>query len=599
MGLDNDWRTALAKERWALTVDPNKHTPHTPHKHKGQKTLSQEHAVEALLSRSGYTMLTLLEQMRDGFILLNEANQVVYVNPAAEKLLHLKSDELRDTTIDSLAPHFAGASLKQLLESARAKQEPILTQVWSLPLERQLEMSIQPAQEVLALYIREAKPSSPSYSEKSRPNALDPITGLPNFSAFKQELEHVLAVPVDQDMCHAVFYIDLDHFKAINDTLGYETGNEILKEMGRRLHALIHPSGSVCRLYGDKFACYLSQATFAHINETGTQLLNQLSMPMEVMQSHYIVTPSIGISLYPRDGQDVRTLLANAELAVFHLKKEGRNRFRFYTPELKRSMKRRFVLENALHQALANHQFHLAYQPLVDLQSGTIRATEALLRWTHPAIGPISPTEFLPYAEDNDLITDIGQWVLHTACRQTKQWQSQGYPHLSVSVNVSARQLQRENLPLMVEEALERSGLHPGNLHIEITESAMICKQDRALEILDRLKQLGCHIVIDDFGTHYSSLHYLKNLPADMVKLDRSFTGDLLYSAKTTEIVKSIIELGHRLHFKVVAEGVESQEQAALLQQYGCQLAQGYLFSPPLGSGELKAWLDTQSVTLP
>jgi diguanylate cyclase (GGDEF)-like protein len=551
-------------------------------------------AVEETLRKAGYSMITLLENMQDGFMLFNHQWQLIYLNPAAEKMLNINRNTITGDTVRNLLSGFTGAPLDQHFTTALTKQETVRLHALYHPYQRLFEVTVHPAKDFLSVTLRDITLSAPPLRDAAQRKQVDGITGLPTITAFKNRLEQTLAYANLDSL--AVLYIDLDHFKTINDTLGFETGNRLLKEVAKRIHTLLNPEDTACRLYGDKFVCLIQRMSRQQITQLAEHMLKRLAQPVQLDHVNCIVTPSIGISLYPQDGKDADTLLSHAESALFQLKKEGRNRYCFFSPEMDINSKRRLLVGNDLHQALPNRQLHVCYQPLVDLKCGAISGTEALLRWEHPTLGNIPPAEFLPQAEDNGLITEIGQWVLHTACQQTKYWQDHGYPGIEVSVNFSARQLQQDNLPETVQHALASSGLHPSCLHIEITESAMITKLDHTIRILNQLKDQGCRIVIDDFGTYYSSLQYLKNLPVDMIKLDRSFITDLLYNRKNQEIVKSIIELGHRLNFKVVAEGIEVKEQVEMLKQFGCDRAQGYLFSPPLESSQLKEWLDNQSV---
>ncbi|MHB8454810.1 MAG: sensor domain-containing protein [Acidiferrobacterales bacterium] len=422
----------------------------------------------------------------------------------------------------------------------------------------------------------------------------DSLTGLPNRVLLQDRLQQAMLEADRLERLVAVMFLDLDRFKTINDTLGHDIGDALLRKVAERFAACLRPGDTVSRLGGDEFTIVL--ANVAHVDDvTGVvqKILDQLRSPFRIGGRDLFISPSIGITLYPLDEQNISNLLRNADIAMYGAKELGGNTFQFYTPELNVRAARRLDLETGLRRALELQELVLHYQPLVDMRTGQIRGMEALLRWQHPEYGLIPPLDFIPLAEDTGLIIPIGEWVLKTACTQVKIWHDAGFPALRVSVNLSSKQLRDKNLIAAVKQALAQSGIEASCLDLELTESVLMHDMDLASTILTELKSIGASFSLDDFGTGYSSLSYLKRFPIDCLKIDRTFVRDIIREPVTAGLVKAIIAMAKVLHIQVIAEGVETYEQLDFLRLNACDIAQGYLCSPPVPAAKFTDLLQT------
>lgn len=411
----------------------------------------------------------------------------------------------------------------------------------------------------------------------------DHDTGLPNRVKFTEQLENMLSRAKKKKRMLAVLSIDIDRFKLINDSLGHFAGDMVLKELAYRIEKAL-PSGSyIGRFGGDKFTVVLSKdIDVEEVMKTSKMILQEISNPVEHKGQDFYVTASIGVSFYPEDGLDKHSLLKNADIATNRSKNQGGNRITFFSNEMNDQAVTRLELESYLRRALQKKEFYLMYQPLIDLETGGIFGSEALIRWNHPKLGLVSPADFIPLAEETGLIEEIGSWVLRTACKQNKKWHLLGYDSISVSVNVSAFQFQQPGFLKEVKRALNESNLEPYYLTLELTESTMLKNVEYSIDTMKSLQMLGVKVSIDDFGTGYSSLSYLKNLPINTLKIDRSFINNLRVNTSDIAIVKAIITMGHGLAVKVLAEGVETKEQIDLLKELKCHYAQGFYIHKPL-----------------
>lgn len=421
-------------------------------------------------------------------------------------------------------------------------------------------------------------------------------TGLANKIKFTEHLKQLIGLDTPKSQfAFALLIIDVDRFKNINDSLGYATGDFILKEMASRLKRNIPIESYLGRFTGDKFSLLITQVTNPHgVLKLAMKILEQIAEPFVYLDQEVMLTASIGISFYPKDGLDEQSLLKSADTAMNKSKHLGGNRITFYETEMKRIILSRFELENSLRKALKRKEFFLCYQPLIDLESGHITANEALIRWNHPQLGLVSPAEFIPLAEEIGLIDEIGQWVLNEACRQTKKWQQKGMHHLGVSVNVSGKQLQNPAFFQKVILAIKHSRLDSTYLTLELTESAMIQKLNTSIRLMKALQKIGVRISIDDFGTGYSSLSYLRRLPINSLKIDRSFIKNIQEIPTDLAIVKAIITMGEGLEVDIIAEGVETREQADILRDLRCDYAQGFFIQKPLVSDEFEVFADRE-----
>lgn len=417
----------------------------------------------------------------------------------------------------------------------------------------------------------------------------DPLTGLPNRLAFESQLELAIRSRARDGGQIALLLIDLDHFKAVNDTLGHPVGDELLKSVAQRLRDCVRASDIVARLGGDEFVIVLPDIDNAmSVAALAGKIRQRLAEECHVIGSHQLfATPSIGISLYPNDGLDRETLLRNADVAMYHAKDSGRNAFQFYARTMNEAAGERLRLENALRRALASvtpeySPFSLHFQPQICTRTGAVVGLEALARWYDPELGEIPPARFIRIAEESGLIQPLGDWIFWETSRHVRRFRNAGLHDLRVAVNISAQQLRHENLPALVRGVMACYDLQASDLEIEITESTAMQNPELTLSILDQFHDMGIMLAIDDFGTGYSSLAYLKHLPIRRLKLDRSFVTDLETDANDAAICSATIALGHNLGLELVAEGVETEGQRSFLTGLGCDFIQGFLFSRPL-----------------
>ncbi|MDO8703717.1 MAG: PAS domain S-box protein [Sulfuricaulis sp.] len=411
----------------------------------------------------------------------------------------------------------------------------------------------------------------------------DALTGLPNRILLQDRLRQAMIDADRHERLVALLFIDLDRFKNINDTLGHEMGDLLLKQVAQRLQSGVRPGDTVARPGGDEFIIVL--AAVAHVDDVSrvAQKVNDIfSLPFEIGGHELFVTCSIGITLYPFDDRDIETLYRNADAAMYHAKEEGRNNFQFYSAEMNTQSYKRLTMENALRYALERNELRLYYQPQIDLHSGRIIGTEALIRWQHPELGLVSPADFIPLAEETGLIVPIGEWVLRQACADARAWQVAGLSPVRVAVNLSARQFRQKNLLDVITTALQHANLEPKWLEVEVTESMVMRDVNQTIDILRGLERMGVSIAVDDFGTGYSSLSYLRRLPIDVIKIDRSFIEHIPDNLDDVAIAAAIIALAKSLQLTVVAEGVETQAQLNFLRQHDCDTAQGYYYSRPV-----------------
>ncbi len=416
----------------------------------------------------------------------------------------------------------------------------------------------------------------------------DPLTDLPNRLLLTQRLEHALRRAERRSSLLAVVFLDLDHFKHINDSMGHPQGDRLLQDAARLLAQAVREDDTLARIGGDEFVLLLEDVRDpADAAGAAEKLLAVFDRPFTIDGQELRITVSAGISVYPRDGTDPDTLLRNADAAMYRAKEEGRQRYHFYTEELTRKAFERILLGNSLRVALERGQLSAVYQPQIDLSSGRMTGVETLLRWRHPELGAISPGRFIPLAEETGLIHSIGEWVLRTACAQGRAWLDRGIDVGRIAVNIAGPQIQRGQLASVVKAALQETGLPASRLELEVTEGFIMQEADDAIRQLDELQRLGVGLAIDDFGTGYSSLSYLKRLPIEKLKIDQSFIRDIPDDPNDMAIAAAIIALGRSLGLRVIAEGVETPEQAAFVQREGCQEAQGYLYGRPVAAEEL------------
>jgi diguanylate cyclase len=411
----------------------------------------------------------------------------------------------------------------------------------------------------------------------------DALTGLPNRLLLDDRIAQAIAQSQRHSHEFAILVIDLDRFKLINDSLGHRAGDELLREVALRLKSTVRAVDTTARVGGDEFVVLLDgPLTQAEAVEIGTRAIKVMEPSLRLLGIDVHISASIGIAFYPRDGASVDMLLARADAAMYSAKERGRNNLQCYAEGMSTMTQDRVKFESELHEALLNKQFELHYQPKVDTSTGRVNSAEALIRWRHPQRGLVPPDEFISIADECGLLDAIGEWVLFEACRQAKAWQSEGLPSVRVAVNLAPSQFRLANLVDQIRRALEATGLNPQLLEVELTETAVMSDAEESIHILETISRMGVLVSVDDFGTGYSSMSYLRRFPIDKLKIDRCFVDHMTRRPEDASIVQAIISLAHSLHLKVIAEGVETPEQLALLTELGCDQYQGFHFSPAL-----------------
>jgi predicted signal transduction protein with EAL and GGDEF domain len=420
---------------------------------------------------------------------------------------------------------------------------------------------------------------------------------------FRDYLEKSIAMARRQQNCLALLFMDLDNFKQINDTLGHQAGDRLLHEIARRLEERMRKedhiasldtgvddnnmTDTVARLGGDEFLILLSDVNEpSDVAHTAERIQEVISEPFDIDGNRFFVGCSIGVSMYPNDGDEVDTLIRNADIAMYHAKDNGRNNYQFFNEHMNASAMARLAIENDLRSAISKNEFFLLYQPKIDLNSGEINSVEALIRWNHPDNGIIEPDDFIHVTESTSLILPIGEWVIREAARQAADWRKQGIK-LSISINISTVQFNRQNLPEIIRNNIGLHKCDPECLEVELTETGIMDTYDSASRMLNDIRALGVKISMDDFGVGYSSFNHLRSLPIDSLKIDRSFVRDITTDHRDAEIVSAILAMAHTLNLKVIAEGVETKEQLDFLKDHNCDVAQGFLISYPLTGEEI------------
>lgn len=424
----------------------------------------------------------------------------------------------------------------------------------------------------------------------------DSLTNLANRHLLQTRLDQAISQAQREEFLLAVLFLDLDNFKQVNDTLGHDAGDEVIREFGRRLKAAVRDLDTVARIAGDEFVVLLyAPQSVGHVTNIVRRLIDHIGHKFNVEDRELYIGSSVGIALFPKDGEDSETLLKNADAAMYRAKQHDKGGFRFYTEDLNRDALQWLELKQELHYALTSGQLELYYQPQYSIQEKRITGAEALLRWHHPTRGLLHPDMFIPLAEETGLIVPIGNWVINTAIADAQQWKGAYGSELRLSVNISARQFRYRELVELLDQVIAQTGFHPLNLELELTESLVMNNPEKANELLLHLKRKGFSLAMDDFGTGYSSLAYLRLFPFDMIKIDQSFIRKLGGSKEEEAIVRAMLQLAKALHLRVVAEGVETQEQRQFLEQEGCDEIQGFWFSHPLRAEDFVKLLQAQA----
>jgi diguanylate cyclase len=560
---------------------------------------------QSLLSERKFR--SVIESANDSIILSDRTGTIISWNKAAERIFGFNEKEALGKNLQIIIPDKFKVAHQQGMERYLLAGEPkVIGNTVELEGLRKdgsefpIELSLAAWQEEGTVYfssiIRDITERKRNEKKINQMVYRDPLTGLPNRLLLNDRLSQALELADETKQTIGIMFIDLDRFKYINDTLGHAVGDQLLIEISKRIQACVGKNDTVCRQGGDEFIVLIPNTTADEVSKIAQQVIDLFSSSVMVNEQELFVTPSIGIAMYPGDGRDIETLIKNADTAMYRVKEQGKNNFQFYTPEMNEAVTKKMKLEIGLRKALERDEFKIVYQPQIDVETGGIIGVEALLRWHHPEWGTISPAEFIPIAEETGLILQIGEWVLHGACRQNKAWQDAGYAPLRMAVNISSRQFQQSDLVERVSRILRETELAPQYLELELTES-IIQDSKYAVAKMQVLKEMGIHLSIDDFGTGYSSLSYLKTFPIHTLKIDQSFTRNIYADPKDASLVETIIAMAHNLDLKVIAEGVETQEQLQFLQQKQCNEAQGYYFSRPISAEELSVILEEHSVS--
>lgn len=555
---------------------------------------------------ASYRMLSSVFQSATQPIALINANyQILSINPAFCKLTQYEDDEVQFFPINGMIARHKRMehwppiqkSLEQeghwegLLwnETKTGSIYRVETHIQSLDAE-----SLDQAKYVF--FFRDVTNEKETEEKLEHRTNYDLVTDLPNWNLFLNRFINSLYTSGQENSHTALLFIGLDGFKTINDTLGYTIGDKLLQETAIRFARILPPSATIARFSGDQFTAVLSGIT----DEDSVRLISQdvleaLERPFDIENEEIYISCSIGICIWPGDGDDVETLLRNADSAMHKAKELGRNTFHFFTPDIDAKAQAKRGIERDLRHALKDmDQFHLVYQPIVDLETGQMKSAEALIRWHCPDRGLVSPDQFIPLAEQSNMILPIGEWVLETACREIQDWSRISETPFRVSINLSSRQFQDEDLPAMVKGVLERTGFDPNQLSLEITETLMMENIDDALNMLRELKSMGVRLSIDDFGTGYSSLNYLKSFPLDTLKIDRMFVRDVSTNPEDAAMVTAILTMASSLGLETVGEGIETKEQNMFLAERGCHLGQGYYYSRPLRIEDFNLFAEKQ-----
>ena len=560
------------------------------------------------IRRAQETYAAASEASLDAFFVMRSVSEVEGVitdfiieatNTRAEKLAGMSKAELRGKSLSGVLPAYITNGIfedlvKVTLVGGVHEAE---WQSAMLPQEQWLHRQVVAVEGGVVAIVRDITERKLSEQRIRHIAHHDDLTGLPNRSLIRDRLDQAILHAKRRERSVAVAFIDLDGFKLVNDGLGHNAGDELLKVVGRRMLECIRREDTLGRFGGDEFVIILAdQSDDPSILGPMLEKIRQAVHEPVLLEGQEVqVSCSMGVVMYPRDGGDPNTLMMNADAAMYRAKEMGKNIFQFYTREMNASVEQKLVLLEGLRGALDEGQFHLLYQPKVDLRTGLIIGVESLIRWQHPEHGIISPLRFIGLAEESGLIVPIGEWVLHTACRQNQAWQAAGLAPISISVNVSPRQFEEKRLVERVALALEQSGLDPALLELEVTESLIMRDLAQSVGKMRELEAMGISLSIDDFGTGYSSLSALKSFPIARLKIDKSFVSELADNPDDQAIAMAVISLGHKLNLRVIAEGVETEQQCNFLRDNDCDEMQGYLFSAPVPASRIHSLLEEQA----
>ncbi|HLL60451.1 MAG TPA: EAL domain-containing protein [Candidatus Nitrosocosmicus sp.] len=544
---------------------------------------------------------SVLNQVRNAIFATDKKNRIIYWNDYAEKLYQWTSTEVvnKDLT-DLIIPSINKAITDQIFKSVIKKGE------WEGELEvvKKNGTSFISFLELSSLKDNQGKiigtvgistdvTKRKKIEEEIRYLAShDPLTQLPNRTLLREGFEEAMQAARLNGKMMAVLFVDLDRFKFINDTLGHILGDKLLKDIANRMKRSMRPEDIIARIGGDEFMVLLRDVSdINEVTQVASRLL-QVFEPVFHLDNHEIhITASIGISLYPHDGEDVQSLLKNADTAMYRAKEQGKNSYELYSPILNERAMEKLMLQNSLQNALLRNELVIYYQPILDIKTQKVVGVESLLRWRHPQLGMIAPSDFIPLAEETGVIIPITQWILKESCLQNKRWHEAGFKDLYVAVNLSSQHFNKKNWDKMILDALKETNLDPHYLELEINENSIMKNTPQTIKMLNALRSQGLRFSIDDFGTGYSSLSYLTQFPIDGLKIDQSFMRFITTDSDDAAIITAIVYMAHNLNLKVVAEGIEAPDQFKFMTSIECDLAQGYLFSRPLPTAEVTAFI--------
>lgn len=524
---------------------------------------------------------SLIETATDGIVVTDANGIITQWNQGAESLFGYDKDEVIDQNVCIIFPVDYPNTCSHELVGQTRELIGLKKDGSQFPVELSTGFWETVRGDYHSLIFRDITDRRNSEEKISNLVYLDSLTGLPNRRLYNDRLESTLDQAIDASTIHTVLYLDLDQFKLINDTYGHQTGDQLLIEVAHRIKSCISKADTLARLGGDEFILLLPNSNYTKAEAVARKILNVLNHAFSLNDEEVFITPSIGASLFPADGTDSETLVKNADIAMYRVKEEGKNNFQFFTSDMNDLISRKSKIAMSIRKGLELGEFSVHYQPQIDIETERIIGVEALVRWNHAKLGPISPAEFIPIAEENGMILHIGEFVLRTACQQTKAWQDAGVEPFRVAVNISAKQFSQGNISEVITSALEDAQLAPEFLELELTES-LIQGATSAITKMQELKAMGIHLSIDDFGTGYSSLSYLKLFPIDSLKIDQYFTRNINKDAKDAALVDTIIQMARNLGLNVIAEGVETLDQLVYLKNKRCNQAQGYYFQKPL-----------------
>lgn len=560
-----------------------------------QIMLGRQKQAYLQLKNNSQLLRKIVDNAHDAFFSIDATGKIIDWNPAAENMFgwsrqHAIGQNITETIIAPEYRHTFSCELKSFSESGQTKLLNTRSEasLWhrdgfAFPAELSIVPLSAGSSFIFTGFVRDISERKLAEERLFHLAHTDTLTGLPNRQSFNDILSQEISIAHRHQQRLAVMFLDLDQFKAVNDSLGHDAGDQLLRETAKRLQGCIRDSDTLARIGGDEFVFVLPN--IHSNNEPGNiceRILNTLKEPFHINDNECFIGASIGISMYPQDGDNLETLEKHADIAMYRAKAAGKNGYKYYNTDMSEHVLKRMEMAREMHHAIKRNEFYVLYQPQVDINNGKLVGLESLVRWQHPDMGAVMPDEFISFAEESGVILPLGELVLRTTCEQGKTWLKMGIPPLQLAVNFTPRQFSDKGLVKMITSNLHACGFPAESLEVEITENNAMDDVEASRKILHTLKDLGVGVAIDDFGTGFSSLGYLKNFPVTTLKIDKKFIDGVISDKKDAAIVAMIIEMAHIMDMKVIAEGVENEDQLAFLRKHGCDIGQGYLFSKPL-----------------